>query len=572
MINPEAAMKKLYPLILILFLLVTVSRAENYQLKGSQKSLIKYQLVQKIEPTPETVTVNLSFVEPSSFSSPTYNQEISGFKIVPGLAPDQSSESVDEHGNRIYKYSWEKPKQPFEVRLSFSARTSVEFKGLKAGGTFPVQKNDANVLRYLGSTDQVQANNAAIMAKALELTNGAGNQFDAVQRIITWIIDHMNYVLTPEKYDALYALNSGKGNCQNYSHLAAALLRAVNIPVRIVNGITLKKPYDVALGSGKLSLNMAEGRHSWIEVYFPEIGWMPFDPQQTEMFVSNRFLRIEIGMDNNDTENDGLVHWTRQKGSKSMLSFEEIYESDFTEDKVSITAEKLLFGPRGLLLLPPVAAGIGVKKELIPPKPVVPVVPQYDDFSQLKFVKAYEYGNLEFPIGINFAFTRESVDDSTGQGQKLQKTFLVETAEYVTGRQQFCQVFELEKPLMLQNISLALQKFGGTGEVWVELREDQNGEPGSVATVSQKVSLETMQFQQGYDWVDFSFADQGLGLSPDKYWISLAYSGVPVLNWFYSYGKPVGPVDGTRIKTKADNSWKTSVGFEFNYRISGLIP
>ena len=562
-------MKKLYTIILIFFLLSTFSYAENYLLKGSQKSLINYQLIQKIEPTAETVTLNLSFVEPASFTSPTYKQEVSAFKIVPGLDPDQISQTVDEHGNKIHTYTWEKPKQSFELRLSFSARTSVEFSDLRAGGVFPVQNNDSEVLPYLASTDQVQSGAVVMIAKAAELTRDAANRFDAVQKIIVWIIDHMTYVLTPEKYDALYALNSGRGNCQNYSHLAAALMRAVNIPVRIVNGITLKKPYDVALGSGKLSLNMAEGRHSWIEVYFPEIGWMPFDPQQTEMFVSNRFLRIEIGLDNNDTENDGLVHWTRQKGSKSMLSFEEVYESDFSEDKVSITAQKQSFGPRGLLLLPPVAAGISVSTQPVPP---VAVVPQYDDFSRLNFVREYVYGNLDFPIGINFAFSRKSVDDSSGQGQKLQKTFLVETAEYVTGRQQFCQVFELTKPMMLERISLALQKFGGTGDVWIELREDQNGEPGAVAAVSEKVSLDKMKFQQGYDWVDFSFKGQALGLSPDKYWISLAYSGVPVLNWFYSYGKPVGPVDGTRVKISAENSWKTSVGFEFNYRVSGLIP
>jgi transglutaminase-like putative cysteine protease len=51
--------------------------------------------------------------------------------------------------------------------------------------------------------------------------------------------------------------------------LAAALMRAVGIPARIVNGVTLKKPFDVNVSGQILTLNMAEGRHSWIEVYFP---------------------------------------------------------------------------------------------------------------------------------------------------------------------------------------------------------------------------------------------------------------------------------------------------------------
>ena len=81
----------------------------------------------------------------------------------------------------------------------------------------------------------------------------------------------MHYVLTPEEFDALYAFESGKGNCQNYSHLTAALMRAAGIPTRIVNGVTLKRPFDINMGSQLLTLNMAQGRHSWIEVYFPDL-------------------------------------------------------------------------------------------------------------------------------------------------------------------------------------------------------------------------------------------------------------------------------------------------------------
>ncbi|MBW2349568.1 MAG: transglutaminase domain-containing protein [Deltaproteobacteria bacterium] len=74
---------------------------------------------------------------------------------------------------------------------------------------------------------------------------GVRTQFDAVQRQIIWVVDHLRYINPPRRYDALYALDSGRGNCQNFSHLTAALLRACGIPVRIVNGFTLDKPFDV---------------------------------------------------------------------------------------------------------------------------------------------------------------------------------------------------------------------------------------------------------------------------------------------------------------------------------------
>lgn len=81
-----------------------------------------------------------------------------------------------------------------------------------------------------------------------------------------------------------------------------------------------------------------------------------------------------------------------------------------------------------------------------------------------------------------------------------------------------------------------------------------------------------MKFQQGYDWVEFDFSDQGLVLTPDKYWISIAQKGTPILNWFYSYGKPVGPIDGTRYKSTDDKGWDKNLSFEFNFRIYGYIP
>ena len=80
---------------------------------------------------------------------------------------------------------------------------------------------------YLKATDQVQSNNPEIRRLALQLTKDVKTQFDAVQRIISWVVDNIRYVSPPVRYDAVYSLESGKGNCQNFSHLSAALLRSV---------------------------------------------------------------------------------------------------------------------------------------------------------------------------------------------------------------------------------------------------------------------------------------------------------------------------------------------------------
>jgi hypothetical protein len=557
-------------IIMLFCLAVSPLAAENYLLNGGQKSTIHYKLRQNIEPTNETVTVNISFVIPQSFSSPTYNQVIKDVTISFSINPDETKELSDEHNNRIAQYTWNLPKRPFHAEISFSAINNIELKSITTADPFPVQKVSQDVQKYLQSTEQVASDNVKIKQKASELVRSSKTQIDAVQKILFWIIDHMHYILTPEAYDALYSFQSGKGNCQNYSHLAAALMRASGIPVRIVNGITLKEPYDIKIGNQILTLNMAQGRHSWIEVYFPSLGWMPFDPQQTELFVSNRFIRAEVGLDNNDTENDGLVRWTRKKGSKEVLAFEESIESDFLHDTIELNAKKLAYGPNKLLLQPDIQATFSPIVKAEQPKPK-PVAPKEREPSQYKFTKPYTMGNLEFPEGINFAFSREISNTEGGDTQELKKNFLVETAEYVTSKQQYCQVFIIDKICSLQKIGLALQRFGGSGQVWLELREEVDGLPGDVAAVSKAVDLNQIKAFQGYFWVDFDFSDQGLILTPDRYWISLVHRGSPIINWFYSYGKPVGPIDGTRYKSLTETSWNKTVGYEFNYRVSGLV-
>lgn len=555
---------RLSSLVLILLIIHSV-HSENYLLNGGQKSTIKYKLTQKIEPTDGIVTVDLTFVTPESFSSPTYNQQISNFDIQFSLKPAQKKEWKDQRSNRITKYSWENPKSAFNVSISFIAQNNVTLEPVATQAPFPPTVSN-DLKPYLKSTKLVPLNHPKITQKAKEITQNSKTQFDAVQKILSWIIDHTHYVLQPEEYGALYSINSGKGNCQNYSHLAAALMRSVNIPVRIVNGVTLKQPYDVKIKNQVMTLNMAEGRHSWIEVYFPDLGWMPFDPQQSQLFVSNRFIRVEVGIDNDETINDGLVRWTRNKGSNAMVSFQEFIESSFTSDIVNIEGEKLAYGPRKLLLHPAVKADyVAVKApEIKPKKQYIP-----EELLKLKFSQPYIYGNLDFPEGVNFIFVREVGQSKDSGTQQLKKNFLVETAEYVTSKYQFGQTFILDKPIKLQNIGLALQKFGGSGSLWLELREDNNGAPGPVAAKSKLIDLKQITSKPGYYWLDFDFTSEGLLLTPDQYWITLGFSGSPIVNWFYSYGKPVGPIDGTRYKSLYANVWTKSLGYEFNYRVVG---
>jgi hypothetical protein len=262
-----------------------------------------------------------------------------------------------------------------------------------------------------------------------------------------------------------------------------------------------------------------------------------------------------------------MVRWRQAKGVKSRPVFQEVIEAAFTQDNVRLALEKQTYGPQAMLLCPRVDASF---KQVVKPPPPPPPKVTTDELRQIKLDKAYLFGNIDFPKGVNFIFARGPAQKGTEDEYVMKKNFMVETAEYVTTKMtQYAQVVVLKKPLKLIKAGLALHKFGGSGQIWLDLMKDEKGKPGTVIATSDFMSLNALPSKPGYDWVDFDFSKKPPILAPGRYWVALGFTGSPIINWFYTYGKPVGPVDGTRYKGVYDEDWSGALAYEFNYRIAG---
>ncbi len=538
--------------------------AENLTVNGDMGSDIHFEIRKVVELTPSIRKLILSFVIPPSFDSPTSNQSVQKLALKFTPEPQDKKSESDGLGNTVVTATWTVMARSIEASLGFTAENRTALKQIDSGASFPLTNMAEDVRYYLKSTEQVQSDDPRIRKLASELTEGVVSEFDAVQRILSYVVDNMKYVTPPARYDALYSFDSKKGNCQNYSHLSAALMRAVNIPVRIVNGITLNRPFDVNRKGSVFTFKFGQGRHSWVEVWFPDLGWVPIDPQQTAMFVPNRFIRIEVGIDNNQTKNDGMMKWAQVKGSDDEPRDTEIINADFVSDSVKIAGRSENYGPKNILLIPEVKS-VFQKKEIVPPEPI-PVLTA-EDKAKLHYTVPFLYGNLEFPENIDFAFPPSPKGEKKGEKTK---SFYVETAEYVTTKAtQYAQVFILTKPVKIKKIGLALHKFGGDGQIWVDLFQDRAGKPGDVIATSSMTDVENISPQPGYRWQDFTFTEDVI-LMPGAYWIGLGFTGSPIINWFYTYGKTVGPVEGTRYKGVFEQDWSGALSYEFNYRVTGL--
>lgn len=94
-------------------------------------------------------------------------------------------------------------------------------------------------------------------------------------------------VVTP--LDAI--VSSKRGVCQDFAHLAIAVLRCRNIPARYVSGYleTLPPP-------GQTKLRGADASHAWFSVYSADSGWTDFDPTNNRK-PGNGYITTAWGRD-----------------------------------------------------------------------------------------------------------------------------------------------------------------------------------------------------------------------------------------------------------------------------------
>ena len=121
----------------------------------------------------------------------------------------------------------------------------------------------------------------AIRAVARRWTAGASTPFDRAFAIQEHLQDPTAFTYTVEtplrggSRSILEFLTESKaGFCQQFSTSMAVLLRSINIQSRVVVGYATGTPTRT---TGQYSV-MTDRIHSWVEVYFPGWGWMPFEP------------------------------------------------------------------------------------------------------------------------------------------------------------------------------------------------------------------------------------------------------------------------------------------------------
>jgi len=132
--------------------------------------------------------------------------------------------------------------------------------------------------RYAASPDTTAR--VRELARRIVDDAGADTEWAKVRALETWMGDNLEYSLdaplAPAGSDVVddFLFESKVGWCEQIASSLVVMLREVGVPVRLAVGFA---PGEQSGNSGRFVVRERDA-HAWAEVWFPAVGWVPFDP------------------------------------------------------------------------------------------------------------------------------------------------------------------------------------------------------------------------------------------------------------------------------------------------------
>ena len=175
---------------------------------------------------------------------------------------------------------------------------------LKAAGPDELAKDFAFLSKY---TQIPEALPERVVELAEEITKDKVTWLEKAQAIEKYFrsnefVYDQTLVAVPEEdqdYVDQFLFETQRGYCDNFSTSMVVMMRSVGIPARWVKGYTEGEYIDTLENGRRLYEVTNNNAHSWVEGYFPGVGWVPFEP--TQGFSNN----VQFEYDNKeDSQNE----------------------------------------------------------------------------------------------------------------------------------------------------------------------------------------------------------------------------------------------------------------------------
>lgn len=285
-----------------------------------------------------TVTVPI----PAGVQEFGYSQKVQSVELTSSRTMDSTHQETDKQGNKYIVDLFNNP-QPGPINFTLTvhvAKMDVDLRTPLPYNPVTLTNIPQNIAPYLQATPKVQSKDQQIISLAHLLSSGAGDEATLTNRIQEYLQRNITYNFSSgdDPDDAVTVLKTKKSLCDGWAHLFLALARANGIPARFVGGYniggSIAYPID-ASGRSTLTISSLGQPHSWVDVWFPSVGWVPFEPQASAGFIDSHHLTAWVGMDSTTVES--IVSWTSSTANSQDIGLSETEKPGQVTDNVNIT-------------------------------------------------------------------------------------------------------------------------------------------------------------------------------------------------------------------------------------------
>ncbi len=198
------------------------------------------------------------------FPKADYRQQV--LMLETASQPEAEAKTKDEAV--VYTWRGDMPGSAFTYEISGTVKTLNVFSDVRREIKFPLQQLDDELLQYTRSTKYIDINDD-IESQARTVVSGETDLYRAVFKLADWVKNNIKYDLSTLTAEAVqkssWVFANKEGVCDEITNLFISFARSLGIPARFVSGMVYS------------NLDYKFWPHGWAEVYFPGVGWVPFD-------------------------------------------------------------------------------------------------------------------------------------------------------------------------------------------------------------------------------------------------------------------------------------------------------
>jgi transglutaminase-like putative cysteine protease len=192
-----------------------------------------------------------------------------GTSVVASKLLSYEERTISVGSNKLAVLHFENILEQNKIKITYTVNVNVEGAIIELERS--PQKENVSIYSSKENEAHILPSNPRITALADSLLDKGGSRIETIINIHNWVRNYIAYETTPlGRQNAIETLDKGSGDCDDKAVLEVSMLRAENIPSRIVVGLWGGDTNELSLF------------HAWAEIY-TDYGWVPSDPTSASL-------------------------------------------------------------------------------------------------------------------------------------------------------------------------------------------------------------------------------------------------------------------------------------------------